>query len=528
MSKTILAIANCRVSSVEQLENNSLNRQHEAVLGAAKDLGVIIPNDGWWSGSVSSKRDTNVTRKDLQEMIARCKKDKRIKYLIVDEPDRFMRSIDEAAYFEVTFKMLGVQVWYASDPELNKGDLASKLLKFTKYLSAEGSNEERQHKSIAGQTKAIMEGRFPFPPKPGYKRGYQRAVQEVDSTRGLALRTVLLRIAEGLVTPTQGLRELNQSAFIKKGGKPYKMDKFRKILTDPFYAGILEMDKQVKVRNENGLHEPLISKEQHYRLVQIMNGKEKNQSGPRKNGNPKYPMSNHVICSRCIDKSTKCRFVGFDNHNGKNKKRIYERYRCRACGLYMTREVLHSQVSRQFTKRHLTRESTEDFREALNIVWRRKQGQLTQDINRVQHQIASLRTSIMMQVEAATDPTNALIKTDILESITNKKEEIASLEDKLVAMRSGADEQYDIFLKFAFNFIDNMGNRFFEISRENRLRCKQLLFPGGFYVDDNKKVYTPEISILYRLASNKKDLPNPEKSFMVQPNRIYLNFFRLS
>jgi len=147
MTKQTLALALCRVSSVEQLENNSLNRQRDAVFRAAQELNVVIPNNGWWSGSVSSKRGTNVNRKDLNEMIVRCKNDKRIRFVIVDEPDRFMRSIDEAAFFEVTFRELGVTVWYASDPELNKGDLASKLLKFTKYLSAEGSNEERQRKS---------------------------------------------------------------------------------------------------------------------------------------------------------------------------------------------------------------------------------------------------------------------------------------------------------------------------------------------------------------------------------------------
>lgn len=69
------AIAVCRVSTPEQLENNSLNRQREAVLRAAMELGVVIPDDGWWSGSVSSMRGKNVKRKDLQEMISRCKKD---------------------------------------------------------------------------------------------------------------------------------------------------------------------------------------------------------------------------------------------------------------------------------------------------------------------------------------------------------------------------------------------------------------------------------------------------------------------
>ena len=95
------------------------------------------------------------------------------------------------------------------------------------------------------------------------------------------------------------------------------MDKFRKILTDPFYARILIMDKQVKVRNEYGLHEGLIPKEQHLNLVKTMENKKKNQGGPRKNGNPDYPLSNHVSCSRCKG-AHNGRYVGFKHSSGKN------------------------------------------------------------------------------------------------------------------------------------------------------------------------------------------------------------------
>ncbi len=352
MSKQTYALALCRVSSAEQLENNSLNRQREAVLKTAKSLNVIIQDDCWWAGSVSSKRGTNVDRKDLNEMIEYCKKDKRVKYVIVDEPDRFMRSIDEAAFFEVTFRRLGATVWYASDPELNKGDLASKLLKFTKYLSAEGSNEERQRKSISGQAKALRDGRYPFSPKPGYRRGYERGIQEIDKTRGPALKVVLIRLASRLSTPSQALTELNASDFMKDHA-PYKMDKFRKIATDPFYAGIVEVTKQVNVRNENGLHEPLISRKQHEELLKIFNGKEKTQSGPRKNGNPKYPCNNIVACAKCLDKRNG-RVVGFDHGNGKQNSKVWEKYRCRSCGRYMTRDELHTQIEELFKRHHIT------------------------------------------------------------------------------------------------------------------------------------------------------------------------------
>lgn len=515
MPKQVYAIALCRVSSIEQLENNSLNRQRAAVIEAAEKLGVVIPDDGWWSGSVSSKRGTNVGRKDLEGMIERCKKDKRIKYVIVDEPDRFMRSIDEAAYFEVTFRQLGVTVWYASDPELNKGDLASKLLKFTKYLSAEGSNEERQHKSIAGQTKALLEGRYPFSPKPGYKRGYERGIQEKRQPHADILRKTFLDILSRKLTPTQALIELNKSEFFAGGKALYKMDKFRKIATDPFYAGIVEINVQVNVRNEKGLHEALITKDQHEELVRIMNDKRKNQKGPHKNGNPKYPLSNLVTHGPCKEHRIG-RVVGYDHSNGRNAALVYEKYRCRACKTYVTRKELHDEIERKFKEVQITQDGLKRLSAALDKVWIMKEGQAEQEAFRIKYKIKSLKDGIANKVEAVTDPSNAAIKDEILESIASKKVEIENLESDLDLVQEKVEVDKDQFLKFAFNFIDDMGTKFFEIPLDNRIRCKQLVFPGGLYLGADRKVYTTELSILYRLATKKKDAEASDNSHLVR------------
>ena len=67
MNKQDLAIASCRVSSTEQLDNNSLDRQAASVQKAAEELGVPIVRQ--WSGSVSSKRGNNLKRKDIDQMI---------------------------------------------------------------------------------------------------------------------------------------------------------------------------------------------------------------------------------------------------------------------------------------------------------------------------------------------------------------------------------------------------------------------------------------------------------------------------
>ena len=514
MAKQPLAIALCRVSSIEQLESDSLNHQKDNVLRAAEELGVTIPADGIWSGHVSSKKGVNYNRKDLKEMLEYCHKFSAVKYLIVQEVDRFMRSPDEQIYFQVKFmNEVGVKIWYADKPELNKDDIYAGLMRYMEGFRAAGSNDERQRKSINGQAKALSDGRYTFSPKPGYKRGYEKGIQEVHPVRGPALRMVLIRLATRMVTPTQALIELNESDFMI-GHALYKMDKFRKIVTDPFYAGVVEIDKQVKVRNENGLHEPLITMAQHKELIRIMEDKKKNQSGPRKNGNPKYPLSNHVSCDLCREKSNG-RYVGYDHGNGKGN-RIYEKYRCRGCGRYLTRAELHAQIVRQFKDRKMCSEGLKELLKALNTVWDQKEGQALQDVTRIRHKIESIGQAIANQVEAATDPSNSAIKENILDSIAKKKDEVDALEGELGKLASSAETDKDRFLRFAFNFIDTMGDRFLEISPENRVRCKLLVFPAGFYLDANNIVYTPQISPLYGLETKKKDAEASNNSHLVR------------
>lgn len=518
MSKQLLAIANCRVSSDDQLKNNSLTRQKEAILRAAESLGVAIPNDGWWSGSVSSKSGQNIFRKDIKEMLRYCETHRGVKFLIIDEPDRFMRSIDEAMYFEMQFKLAGVKVYYASDKDLNNEDMTAKLMKFMKYFVAEGSNEERQRKSVSGHVSALRDGRWPFQPPAGYKKGYISSIPEIDQDRGEVLREALLSIVEYRATPTEALSTLNKSIFVKNRAK-YKMDKFRKICTDPFYAGVVEMDKQVKFRNENGRHQALITIDQYNKIVDIFASKKKSQSGPRKNGNPDYPLSNIVHCKGCKDTSNG-RYVGFKVNNGVNKERVYHKYRCRSCKKYFTREILHQNVSRFISEYQLTEYGRTHLISVLGEVWQQRKKQANQDKVNLGRNITALKSTIDKRVDAAIDPNNALIKSDLLTRIEEEKHMLRDLERQYESFELNDTAEKERFIEFALEHAENMERHFLKLPKARLLKCKQMLFPAGFWIDHNKKVYTPEMSILTRLASTKKDLPNFEKSFMVRVRRL--------
>ena len=516
--KQLKAIAFCRVSTAEQLLGGSLNRQEKAVLKTAEELGVVVPKEYWWSGNVSSKRGTNLKRKDLNEALAVCKRDKSIKYAIVDEPDRFMRSIDEAMYFEVVFRELGVKVYYANDPELNTDSMSAKLMKFLHYFKAEGSNEERQNKSIAGLRESLLLGKYPFQPPAGYQKGRISGIPEIDPVRGLLLRQAMLSIVDRRATPAEALAWLNTTDFVK-GKSKYKMDKFRKLCTNPFYAGVVEMHKQVDIRNENGLHEPLITMDEHLQLVDIFTKKKKNQSGPRKNGNPEYPLSNIVSCLKCQDKKYH-RYVGFKVNNGVNKKLIYHKYRCRSCGHYFTRDELHMKAMMCLYRQDMTNDGKKLLVSSLNRIWTERRKSSSLEKAQMRRDIQTLEKQIDELVEAAIAPQNSPIKDDIMKKIATHKNKLVELEDRIESLEDINKQDKAQFMEFALERAEQMWRHFLQLPKDKLLQCKQLLIPAGFWVDENENVYTPEISVLYRLATNKKDLSELEKSFMVRVRRL--------
>ena len=73
---------------------------------------------------------------------------------------------------------------------------------------------------------------------------------------------------------------------------------------------------------------------------------------------------------------------------------------------------------------------------------------------------------------------------------------------------------------YPFNRMGNLAHNILVLPPKEMQLCKQLLFPEGFCVDENKNVYTPKISPLYRLKSIKKDSDESSDSPLVRMKRL--------
>lgn len=507
------AIAICRVSTPEQRQNNSLTRQEESVEAAAKSLNVEIIHT--WSGDASSKVGKNVKRKDLNQALELCKQRKRVGFLIVDEVDRFMRSTAEMFYWIVTFNEIGVKVWFASNPELNTDDAKAKLFLSLDGFKAEGSNEERQHKSINGHVQALREGRYTFPPKPGYKHGTIPGVHIRNGELFTGFQNALHSMVAGVSSPQQALKTFNEVRE-RAGAAPWRIDKFSQFATDPYYAGVVEINKQVKMRNERGLHEAMITLDEHEILVSIFTGRAKPR-GPRKQYNPDFPMSKLLLCSDCASKYTGAKKNnGNFRENGKHRKTInnYWKYTCRGCGKSYHRTDVHDALSERLDSIVYEGAQQDDFVKALETVWRSRQTDALAGIKTLKRSLESLETmksKLVRELATIDDEYKGDIKTEI----DRIKQQISAAQTD-IAERSTIDEDLVEFTKFGLEYTDKLASDWWNLDHEERVRCQQLIIPGGIYFGSSKKVDTPQISPIYRLRANKKSHKVTQNAYMVE------------
>jgi len=494
------AIALCRVSSLGQVQSNSLSRQEVNVRKKSKELGYKIIRT--WSGDVSAKTGKNLNRRDLEEMIEFCKSHKEVKFLIVDEIDRFMRSIDEFYYFIVIFRKIGVQVIFASQP-VNDDTIGSKIQKLLLILQAEMSNNERRTKSINGLRARYSAGYYPSKTHQGYHKTTTPGLHTPDPKRFPVLQKAFQEVLSREFAPIEALRRLNKKGYKTPGGKELDIDKFMRILRCKYYAGFIDIKGTINVSGIKGLHKPMITSTEFEELQKIISGRKKKFT--KKQHNPLFPLSSLMLCV-CGGK-----LVGFNHRNGKGG--VWEKYRCRKCGKQYHKSDIHLALDKRFKQIKMDRKTMKIFVESLNVVWLEEQKDNLNYIKQQENNILNLKEKKNQLIRTLAE--NPDLKDDIREPLDQLRQEIKQAETETEEANNIEKDLVD-FVQFSLNFIYDLKNQWWQLDFEDMVRCKELLFPADFFIDYNLKVCTPEISPILRLACIKKDPKLHSESLLVE------------
>lgn len=494
-------IALCRVSTSKQrLEGNSLSAQEKRIREVATTL-FDTEIMKIWSLDISSRKGKNYKRVDLIEMLAYCKQNKKIKYLFVDEHDRYMRSVDEYYMWKGRFyHEVGVTLVIATKPELALSpNTASMALEFFGIWQGEANNEDRIKKVTDKMQARVEAGYFPGKPHRCYQRSLTRGLHEPLEPQWSLMKSAISKLIYDKYTLHQALRWLNDRNF-SDNPKGLDLNKFKRMLTDPYYAGITKMSTWDVVGK--GLHKAMITDQEHELLVQIVSGIEKKFT--KQKHNPNFPMSNFVICQNCFESNRKNgRLVGYRNHNGKNPeaRRYYERYMCRSCKLGLTKEDLHQQVNSVINATKLSDSARSELKEAMRIVWDRRNTDKTNvqdETNKKIDALISEKDTLVRSIGTAPELTN-----EIMQAVIKIKSEIESLTNSVSDTNSNDD--FLKFVDFSLDYVEDLNSNWWDLTPDRRLRCEQLAFPDGIFLDRYKIVSTPTISPIYLFKTMKKE-----------------------
>ncbi len=495
------AIALCRVSTVKQgLEGSSLEAQERRVYDAADYFNAEIVK--LWSLKRSSKKGVNYQRKDLMDMLAYAKADKKVQFIIVDEPDRFMRDIEMYYHWKVEFReKAGAKLVYAKKPHLaTDTSMVATMEEMIDVFRGEADNQGRIDKTTSNMKARVAAGYYPSNPKTGYQRSETPGLHIPKEPEWSILRNGFLQILEG-VSIKEVVASINAAGFREKSGKLLDTHRFKIMLNDPFYAGIVQMSDW-KI-NPRGLHKAMITTEQHEELKGIVKGAVKKS---HKQYNPDFPLSKIMTCKECLEEGAKNpKIVGYNCHNGRGN--TYSRYRCRGCNKnYMLRDELHSKLSDVLSSLKIAEDKMEDFLAGLRHVWQIEQSTSLNTAEALKSRIKALehdkKEVVLKQVRGQLSDERVDLAIEALdEQIVTTKVQLDSIE--LI------EQDFADFVEFAINTVEGFREKFWELDQEHQVWCKQLLFPDGFSVSRDKKVYTPTISEFY-LCINKEKSPESD------------------
>ena len=272
-----------RVSTKHQEDNGgSLDDQKCRCERYARDNGYTIK--GYFGGKHESAKTPG---KLIQEMIKAIKKDKAVKYIIVNQADRFSRNAGQAINIINDLKAQGITIVEAStgmDTNTPEGVMMMQV----KLSLAQWDNTNRTNKFVSGR-KHCMESGVWVGKRP---LGYNKEGKSINAK--FTINATGKLIQKAFKWKLQGVDNFRIMDRLSAMGLNVSKQKLHKILTNPFYAGKIQ-SKFTDGEIIDGKHPAIISWVEFLQVQEILSGR----TGVYKvkAETPRFPLKRHIRCA---------------------------------------------------------------------------------------------------------------------------------------------------------------------------------------------------------------------------------------
>jgi DNA invertase Pin-like site-specific DNA recombinase len=452
-----------RVSSEEQVKGTSLEHQDELCHTYCQNKGIEVMGVFREEGASAKTAE----RAEFLRAIEYCRKNKgRVDAFVVYKVDRFARNTEDHFYVRKTLLDYGVTLHSVTEPIGNNP--AEKFIETVLAGSAEFDNAIRTQRCVDGMSAKINQGINPWKPPIGYlcpqtrKRGEKKNEPDrPDEKTFPIIQKGLQEFSKGIYTQVEMINlfdKLGLAKIRKKKTRPQQVSRiFGSYLN--FYAGIL-INPWTKEEIQ-GIHKPMITKEEYYKIQTILSGKSNRVK--RVKLNPDFPLRRTVKCGHCGEPLT-----GSCSHGNGGKYYYYHCYNkdCSMFGKAISKKDLEIDFINYLKKITPKKDFLDVFKSTVLDYWAEKGKGCKAEAQKYERQLAVFegkRKRIFdMREDGSYTP----------EEFKERKEE---MENQIIATKISLSEtridQFDIegVLSYANNFISNLGRQWFGISRRNSL-----------------------------------------------------------
>lgn len=489
-----------RVSSEEQVQGTSLQDQEERCLKYCKENGIEVVEVFKEEGASAKTTE----RQKFLEAVEYCRKNKgKIDSFVVFKFDRFARNTTDHLLITKTLLDYGTTLYSVSEPIDDSP--AGKLLETMLASFAQFDNEVRTQRAKNGMEARIKQGLFPWYPPVGYKPlGARKTDTKMnqphppDPVLFPIIQKGLKLYATGMYTLTDLRQYWIGQGLGKYGGKNVTPTFVGRVVQEhrlKYYAGVIinpwstcDEDKEYE-----GQHEPMITKEELFNILQIKAGKNPNKV-KKDRYNPLFPLRRTVSCAVCSGP-----FTGSTSRGTGGKYNYYHcgTKKCERYGKTVKKDILEGEFKQLLADTTVNQEFVEKFKAAVIKKWTEEGKRFEVDVKKYEKELNVLedQKKRIFEMRESGEYTS--------EEFQQRKGEI---ENKITATQISLNEskieQYDIeaAVSYAMQFISDLQKQWEDMSPRLRPQFQKLIFPEGIYYHPETGTRTPKVGMLFELS----------------------------
>jgi site-specific DNA recombinase len=496
-----------RVSSDEQVKGTSLEFQEDLCRKYCEQRDIEIVEVFREEGESAKDLSLN-NRKKFLAALEFCRKRKtQINAFIVLRVDRFARNTED--HFAVRKILLdyGTTLHSVTEPIGNKP--AEKFIETVLAGAAEYDNAIRKQRCSDGMSQKINQGLYPWKTPLGYvcnnskKRGEKKTQPDPPDEKIFPIvQRGLKHYAQGLCTQIELVRLLDNWGLGALRGRKTTIQLVDRILGKylKFYAGILE--NPFTGEDKDGLHIPMITKEEYFRINLVKVGKVK-RAVKHDRYNPLFPLRRTVFCFSCN------RFLTGSTPRGNGGPHAYYHCHNKNCEMY-GKGIRKLELEREF-RAYLNQIAPKDdwltaFREVVLDAWKDSGHLIGVQVSKYEKEIATLeakkKTARDMREEGS------YTKEEFLERKAELDNEIMAVK---ISLSETKIDQLDIeaAYDYAVSFIRDLERQWFDISERLRPRFQKLILPDGISYERGKGFGTARLGYIFEVNRRFGDEKSP-------------------